>query len=677
MTFASPLWLAAAATVIVPILIHLFGRPRPKLQRFPSLMLLRRVQREHRSAARLRRIASLLLRCLALLLLALVMSAPRSDAPALARLGEPFGLPALIIDCSPSMDARLATGRPIDRAREAALALLQAMPDRAEVIVQRTDADASVVLRVVDAERMIATTSVGDRRARLGECIAAVLDAQRPASRIIIATDLQASSLEALSDVPAARVPVVVLDAGGAVPGNSAIVSVRADSPVALAARALELQIGAHTWGEGPGRVPVTAECADASVTAGIDLLPESAAFAALALTPPHDLLLSCAVRLPADAMPGDDEALFAARVRERLRVALLGSEEETRFIAAALDPWPEGDPRSTVEVVRAPALSADDPLDAVIFASASTEARREALLKLMERGVGALAFADADRPLLDALGLGGVTIGEPVRREDGAALAELATDRAPLAAFAEPGAGDLTASLFTRRPEVRFTGAGAAVLARYDDGTPALIEGATGRGTTLLLATSPDDAWGDLVRAPEFVPLMHRLVTHLAAGTEPAILPGAPGEATAVGQAFQPVNAWSVGQASQPVNVPSGQTSEPVTTSDRHLRFTPSSRGVYEIRSGEEEFAAVAVNLDPAEADPARLSPDEVRERLSPLPAEVVESEALEGFLARLRPESVDLSSFLALLVLLVLAVESVQSISAAREATGSADSD
>ena len=70
-------------------------------------------------------------------------------------------------------------------------------------------------------------------------------------------------------------------------------------------------------------------------------------------------------------------------------------------------------------------------------------------------------------------------------------------------------------------------------------------------------------------------------------------------------------------------------------------------------------------------------LSPDEVRERLSPLPAQVVASEALEGFLGRLRPESVDLSSFLALLMLLVLAVESVQSITAAREADGSADSD
>ncbi|HCA45866.1 MAG TPA: hypothetical protein DEP45_00535, partial [Armatimonadetes bacterium] len=278
MTLTSPLWLAAAATVIVPILIHLFGRPRPRLQRFPSLMLLRRVQREHRSAARLRRIASLLLRCLALLLLALVMSAPRSDAPALARLGEPSGLPALIMDCSPSMDARLARGRPIDRAREAALALLGAMPDRAEVIVQRTDAEAPVVLRVADAGRRIAGTSVGERRARLSHCIAAVLDAQRPVSRIFIATDLQASSLDALSAAPAARVPVVVFDAGGAVPGNSAIVAVSADSPVALAARPPELQVRARTWGGGAGRVPVTAECAEASVTAGIDLLPAGVA---------------------------------------------------------------------------------------------------------------------------------------------------------------------------------------------------------------------------------------------------------------------------------------------------------------------------------------------------------------------------------------------------------------
>ncbi|MFW6437756.1 MAG: BatA domain-containing protein [Armatimonadota bacterium] len=110
MTFAAPIWLAAAASVVVPILIHLFGRPRPRLRRFPSLMLLRRAQSDRRSTARLRRIVSLILRCLALILLAIVLAGPLSAWPPLARLGERLGATAIVLDTSPSMTA--TTGEP-------------------------------------------------------------------------------------------------------------------------------------------------------------------------------------------------------------------------------------------------------------------------------------------------------------------------------------------------------------------------------------------------------------------------------------------------------------------------------------------------------------------------------------------------------------------------------------
>ena len=70
MTLLTPLQLLAAAGIAVPILVHLFGRPRPRLVRFPSLMLLRAAQQQRNASTRLRRLVSLLLRCLAILLLA-------------------------------------------------------------------------------------------------------------------------------------------------------------------------------------------------------------------------------------------------------------------------------------------------------------------------------------------------------------------------------------------------------------------------------------------------------------------------------------------------------------------------------------------------------------------------------------------------------------------------------
>ncbi|MBD3292512.1 MAG: hypothetical protein GF393_06280, partial [Armatimonadia bacterium] len=117
MTLAAPIWLAAAASVVVPVLIHLFGRPRPQLRRFPSLMLLRRAQTQRRSTTRLRRIISLILRCLALVLLAVVLAGPLSEWPPIARLGERLGGTAMILDRSPSMRVRPArTGVSVPRA---------------------------------------------------------------------------------------------------------------------------------------------------------------------------------------------------------------------------------------------------------------------------------------------------------------------------------------------------------------------------------------------------------------------------------------------------------------------------------------------------------------------------------------------------------------------------------
>ncbi len=691
MTLASPVWLTAAASVIVPILIHLFGRPRPRLHRFPSLMLLRRVQRERRSTTRIRRIVSLLLRCLALMLLALVLAGPLSDRALLARLGEPLGLTAIVLDTSPSMDARLddgrSRGRPIDRAREAALAVLDALPDGEEVIVRDTGGEAAAVLAVADAERMIASATLSDRRARLGDDVAATLDGDRPIARVFVATDLQASSLGALPPSADRQARAIVLDAGGEIGGNSAVTRVEASSPVLTRGRPLELLVRARTWGEGQGRVPLTVECAGESATAGIDLLPDARSVASVEAPAPEAGLLTCAARLPADAMPGDDERVFAALVRERLRVAVIGPERETRFIEAALDPWPAGDPRSAVEVVRPDALSGESDLDAVIFASGdATDAELAALRALTGRGTGVMLYATASPAMLDAVGLGGVTLGDALRREDGAALAEMTTDRGPLAGFADPGAGDLTAGRFTTLPRVTIgDDADVSVLARYDDGMPALIEGADGRARTLLFATSPDDGWGDLVRIPEFVPLMHRLAMHLAAGTEPAILAGAPGEPTvgAVPAFAGPGSSLSVvavpssvGRASEPavaaVSSFVGRASSPsVVTGDDDWQFVAPERGVYALRSGEEEIAACAVNLDAAESDPARLTDAEVRERLRPMDAQVVEASALDAFLARLRPDAADVSSLIALLALFVLAVEGVQSL----QPSGSSD--
>ncbi|MGM0494573.1 MAG: BatA domain-containing protein [Armatimonadota bacterium] len=656
MTLATPIWLAAAISIVVPILIHLFGRPRPRLQRFPSLMLLRRAQSERRSTARLRRIVTLILRCLALILLAIVLSGPLSEWPPLARLGEPPGATAIVLDTSPSMAASGDAGRPLDLARAAGLALVKALPANREIIFSE-HGGSSRALTPSEAANAIAGASRSDRRARLGDDLSSLLRSHRNISRVFLLTDAQATSLSTLPESIPSRTRPIVVDAGVDVPGNSGLDDLRSDSPVHLRQRRADLLVTARSFGETAGRVPVTVEVEGQELVAGIDLLPDARTRASVEIVPRAAGVLTAVASLPEDAVKADDRRVFATVVRERLRVAVIGEEDRTRFIDAALAPYPAGDPRSPVELVSEDELVGGAAPDAVIVAGAMLGEEAEGLLRdLAEGGTGVMFFAESAQAVTEAPGLHGVTVGEAVRREPPLALAELAITRAPLAEFAEPGAGDLSAARFTSVPDVRISDhASAVVLARYDDGTPALLEGAFGRGRTLLFATSPDDAWSDLVRMPEFVPLMHRLVLHLSAGGAPTILAAPPGEATIADLPDDVGDLHAVG--------PDGDLL-PVEQADGAWRFTARSVGVHRLQSQGEDIAAFAVNLNRAESEPARLSHDEVRRWLRSPRAEVVGVDDLPGLLERLGPGAADLSSLIALLALLIVAVESVQSL-------------
>ena len=93
-------------------------------------------------------------------------------------------------------------------------------------------------------------------------------------------------------------------------------------------------------------------------------------------------------------------------------------------------------------------------------------------------------------------------------------------------------GRGDVWASSTTTAPSSRCSpGPGAAtsrppassapgrsrptdsarVLARFDDGTPALVEGHRGKGTVVVWTSTLDQFWNDLALQPVFLPFVHQ----------------------------------------------------------------------------------------------------------------------------------------------------------------------
>jgi hypothetical protein len=165
---------------------------------------------------------------------------------------------------------------------------------------------------------------------------------------------------------------------------------------------------------------------------------------------------------------------------------------------------------------------------------------------------------------------------------------------------FRTPRSGDFSSTrvyghrILTAKPN-------AVTLARFDGGTPALVESSVGRGRVLILATTLDLLWNDLALKPVYLPFVHQLARHASSYSEQ------PGWVT-IGQA---VEMASTGTAAVILS-PSGQRLTPAEGSSALELAEP---GFYEVRDAREgqPLRVVASNVDLTESDLARVDPGEV----------------------------------------------------------------
>jgi hypothetical protein len=88
------------------------------------------------------------------------------------------------------------------------------------------------------------------------------------------------------------------------------------------------------------------------------------------------------------------------------------------------------------------------------------------------------------------------------------------------LAPLRDPLLGNLRLCQFLRYADFDAApGKTDAVLARFEDDTPALIDRPLGAGRVLLWNTTADDTWTDLPRKNCFVPVVDRMLAYLSAG--------------------------------------------------------------------------------------------------------------------------------------------------------------
>jgi hypothetical protein len=153
--------------------------------------------------------------------------------------------------------------------------------------------------------------------------------------------------------------------------------------------------------------------------------------------------------------------------------------------------------------------------------------------------------------------------------------------------------------------------------LAQFTTGEPALIDCEIGSGRALVLASDLDNRWNDFPLHATFVPFVHEVIQYLSGGRRSSD--------------------YVIAQ------VPAG---------------VPPVAGVAPFTAVEGAAPRlIAVNVDPAESDPSRLTADEFQTAVSRLQDGAATEQRVE---ARQREESQHLWQYLLALMIAMLIVES-----------------
>ncbi len=706
LSFLHPYALAALAAVAVPIIIHLWGRQRAPEILFPSLRLLQQAQRRTSRFVRLRQLLVLLLRMLIIALLVLAFAGPISSGGCWLAPRRTTAL--LLLDDSSSMALRQGTRTSFDLARRAAARIMQSLSagDEAALLVTSAaemESQPGPTRSPAAVARQLERLAVSDVSARLDGGMAAAADllaqAGTPGGAVFVLTDCQATafgaSAGAARDLPE-NTALFIVDVGPAEWRNTGWQDLQLLTNFPLPGRPVTVRATLHTHGWEAGRRVAVSLTADGKPQPGRTVTaqqpgPSFVQFQHVFASAGEHWL---AVGLPPDDLPGDDRRYLSLVVRPSAAVLVVETPAKRRpseFLVPALNPPLDarGDRADILrpKVVAPSELSADRlaAADLVIWADVPTcdAATAQALGDFVRRGGGLLVLlgsavepATYNSVFLPAIcAAGRITIGErsgdPSQRERYFAITEFDTSGPPLAAFAEPQAGDLSSIHFFARWDLHAPG--ATVRASFDDGSPALVETSQGQGRVAVLSLALDPAWSDAPQRAVFVPLVHRLAYHLARGATRAIPDLATGREIAL--------TLSGAAPSRRVRLrrPGGvEQQRPIEPGARRLRLGPARRrGIYDLAVEEGGTVArhvFAANTPTPEFDLTKAPPEAIR-RWAGRPVRILPVAKLAELSAAALPRSADLAVPLLVLAALLLAVESALSLSRRRSAKPAAE--
>lgn len=630
LSLLAPLAAGLSVLVALPILAHLARQTPKEKVAFGAMLLLRRMVKRLRRRRRVRDRLLLLLRVLAVLLLALGAMGPELVVPGGVPEFGGSGRVVLVIDRSLSMGLTEGGESLLARARTQALDVLENLPPGASVGVVLFDDDAVAVTdgltkeheRLRAAVRGLQSSDGGSdlagalheaRRLLAGEPGEVLLFSDEAGPRTV--ADARAE-VEALVELGSTILPQGI---HADPPRNVSIT--RANYAPGVDGGTLTLRLANF----GP----------DALEVACVVTLPDGQSIPIFADLPPSGEAEE-RVTIPSKALggvgvakcddpdlPADDARSFHLPRVGASRVLVVDGDpgdtptrSEVYFLERALAPW--GGTRSgvSIDVVAPTGLASLDPeVHRIVFLANVADPRPFGpLLTEFVRKGGRLVVSAGGNVTAERYNaaLGGI-LPAPFRkarsladRDEAGVPLQLpaAGEHAVFAPFSRSGRAAfanvrshriLTLDAYEDRPDEVTT------LLRYEGGAPALVERSIGKGHVLVWTSTVDWGWSNLPLQSTFMPLVQGIVRYLGgeSGAGALRVDGTVGRTVRIDLPDLAIEPDILGPDEEPVRS---------RIDGRQIVFTPDEPGAYAVKLPDAPpMAWVAVNTDPLESDVRR----------------------------------------------------------------------
>lgn len=609
MTFLSGAFLAGLAALAVPVIIHLIHRQRYPDRAFPTLRFFDKTVKHNVLQSRLIDRILLLLRVLALALLALGLARPFWHSP----IGEPRMSLVIVLDNSPSM-ARLHEGKPLLETAKASVAgiLDHLSPsDRVEILLtsrgtkeqplagkrlagelalrkgqptalivageqgaavsspgMTTDAAhlQSVLAKIPENASVSLASFDGSRQADFGydhARLRALLDSVKVSSmpgdmptalresgdllsrssdgdrKVVVISDLQASDWkgQAVAQLSGVDVKVLTVDPDPAIGPNLAIDSGVVSQPLAGLGQLVTATFTLHNFGS---RASTQSKLRVIAGDRGVPIdvtIPPIPAYSSMLTTVPirvngRDFMLcSATITNSTDPFPYDNTWNFQIGVRPPVTALCVngspgasGVDKSTFFVMNALatrggGSAPSADARECeIDEIKSQKLFQYAVMLLADVPSLDADARQK-VRQFVSDGGGLLVFANPGASKDEYNGWDFLPARVTGQKNKTFLYVRAMAERATAVADVRRRAGSTIHGLSTNASLALDPAESATVLARFSDGSPALVEGRVGKGRVIVVATSCHVSRSDWPLQPAFVVLVRELVQYLGNG--------------------------------------------------------------------------------------------------------------------------------------------------------------